>query len=62
MAEIRVEKKRGSGNWLWLALLLVIVAAVVIYLWQSGTFGAATGQIEHQLAVLEETWHVTNHA
>ena len=37
MAEIRVERKRGTSVWLWVLLVLVVLAAVGFYLWQNGT-------------------------
>lgn len=36
MAEIHVERKRGTGNWVWLLLLAVIIIAAVVYFWQTG--------------------------
>ena len=36
MAEIRVDKKKGVGAWVWVVLALVIIAAVVWYLATSG--------------------------
>ena len=62
MAEIRVERKSGTGKWLWLVLLLVIVAAVVIYLWQAGMLGGNTAdeQVLQQLVPVEAVWHTTN--
>ena len=62
MAEIRVERKSGSGKWLWLVLLLVVVAAIVIYLWQSGVLGgeAVSQQVLQQLVPVEAAWHTTN--
>lgn len=67
MAEIRVEKKRGTSSWLWVALLLIVVIAVAIYLWQSGAFGGDTTigamqeRAQQQLAAWEATWHATKH-
>jgi hypothetical protein len=61
MAEIRVERKRGGGNWLWLVLLLLVVAAVVAYLWYNGTISFGALPAQEQLAVWEEAWHATIH-
>ncbi len=36
MAEIHVERKRGTGAWLWVLLLVILVAAAVGYLWYAG--------------------------
>jgi len=36
MAQIQVEKKRGTPVWLWVVLALVIIAAVLYYLTTSG--------------------------
>jgi hypothetical protein len=36
MAQIQVEKKRGTPVWLWVVLALVIIAAVLYYLATSG--------------------------
>lgn len=59
MAEIRVERKRGSGNWMWLLVLLVLVVAVAVYLWQAGyiNLGAVTENAQRRLtAVGEDSW------
>ena len=29
MAEIRVERKQGTGKWLWIVLLLVVLIGIV---------------------------------
>ena len=36
MAEIHVERKRGTGVWLWVLLLGILIAAAVAYLWYAG--------------------------
>lgn len=43
MAEIRVERKRGSSVWVWVLLAIVLIAAVVWYLMTNGyiNLGAA---------------------
>jgi hypothetical protein len=41
MAEIRVEPRQKSRGWLWLVLLLVVIAAIVYFLYVSGTFGGS---------------------
>ncbi len=38
MAEIHVEKKRGSMKWLWFLVLLIVLALLAWWLWQSGMF------------------------
>lgn len=42
MAEIHVEKKRGSMGWLWFLVLLIVLALLGWWLWQSGMLGGAT--------------------
>lgn len=57
MAEIHVEKKRGSTAWMWVVLLLVAAAIIVWWLWQSGNLGGGstvvpdTISLEHALRV-----------
>jgi hypothetical protein len=41
MAEIRVQPRKRSYGWVWLVLLLIVVAAVVYFLYLSGTFSTA---------------------
>jgi hypothetical protein len=41
MAEIHVEKKRGSMGWLWFLVLLIVLALLGWWLWQSGMFAGA---------------------
>lgn len=41
MAEIRVQPRKRSYGWVWLVLLLIVVAAVVYFLYVSGTFSTA---------------------
>lgn len=41
MAEIRVQPRQKSRGWVWLVLLLIVVAAVVYFLYLSGTFSTA---------------------
>lgn len=36
MAEIHVEKKRGTAGWVWVLLLVVLLVAAAVYLWQAG--------------------------
>ena len=36
MAEIRVERKRGIGAWVWVLLAIIIVLAVLWYLATNG--------------------------
>lgn len=45
MAEIHVEKKRGSMGWLWLLVLLIVLALVGWWLWQSGMLGTTTDAV-----------------
>lgn len=45
MAEIHVEKKRGSMGWLWLLILLVVLALLGWWLWQSGMLGGGTQEV-----------------
>lgn len=45
MAEIHVEKKRGSMGWLWLLILLIVLALVGWWLWQSGMVGGGTEEV-----------------
>lgn len=41
MAEIRVQPRQKSRGWVWLVLLLIVIAAVVYFLYVSGTFATA---------------------
>jgi hypothetical protein len=52
MAEIRVERKQGTGKWLWIVLLLVVLIAIAAYLWQAGYINL--GMTEN--VVGEESW------
>lgn len=53
MAEIHVERKRGTGKWLWVVLLVLIVLAAVAYLWQAGYINlSAAVSPQHILAVV----------
>lgn len=45
MAEIHVEKKRGSMGWLWMVVLLIALALLGWWLWQSGMLGTATEEV-----------------
>jgi predicted negative regulator of RcsB-dependent stress response len=45
MAEIHVEKKRGSMVWLWVLILLIVLALVGWWLWQSGMLGGAVDAV-----------------
>ena len=36
MAEIHVERKRGTGAWLWILLAVIVIAAVLWYCWHAG--------------------------
>ncbi|MGH7443883.1 MAG: hypothetical protein ACREKM_03360 [Longimicrobiales bacterium] len=45
MAEIHVEKKRGSMGWLWMLVLLIALALLGWWLWQSGMLGGATDAV-----------------
>ncbi len=40
MAEIRVERKRGTPAWIWVVLVLVVLAAIAVYLWQTGALNS----------------------
>jgi hypothetical protein len=52
MAEIRVEKKRGGANWLWLVLLLIVIIGVAVYLWQAGYINLGLAE-----PTVEDSWH-----
>jgi hypothetical protein len=41
MAEIRVQERQKSRGWVWVVLLLLVLAAVLYFLWASGTFSTA---------------------
>ncbi|HSL72691.1 MAG TPA: hypothetical protein VK864_20740 [Longimicrobiales bacterium] len=36
MAEIRVERKRGIGAWVWVLLAIIVILAVLWYLATNG--------------------------
>lgn len=42
MAEIRVQERQKSRAWVWVVLLLIVLAAVLYFLWASGTFSTAS--------------------
>jgi hypothetical protein len=56
MAQIQVEKKRGTPGWVWAVLVLVIIAAVVWYLATNGYInipGISTAQNTVNQGVIE---------
>lgn len=44
MAELRVERKKGSSAWLWILLLIIVIAAVIYFLVQQGYINLGAGE------------------